>query len=184
MDQEMTAAGAEPVELADVRLVRALRQGDAAAFETIYRRCVPAVYGLARHLCGRPDEAEDLVQEVFVRAWAHRDDFQSLEHLKRWLRKVALNTWISRQTRGREPSLDELAVTGFEPVSPDPPPGTAGMDVRRALAALPPALRAVVVLFDLYGLRHDEIAELVGVTAGTSKVQLHRARQRLKEWLQ
>jgi RNA polymerase sigma-70 factor, ECF subfamily len=182
MSQGMPAAGAEPDDLADTRLVRALRAGDAAAFETVYRQRVRSVYGLAYHLCGRRAEAEELVQEVFVRAWESRGSFTSSLHLDRWLRKVALNTWINQLRRHRESSLDELTEDGvFEPAAP--PAGSAAdrLDVQRALAALPPALRAVAVLFDIYGLRHEEISELLGITTGSSKVQLHRARRRLKE---
>jgi RNA polymerase sigma-70 factor (ECF subfamily) len=184
--QEMSAAGAEPADLEDARLVRALRHGDGAAFETLYQRRRRRVYGLAYHLSGRAGEAEELVQEVFVRAWEHRGDFQSGEHLDRWLRRVAVNTWINQLRRGRETSLEELTADGPPLAGEHLPPAPVGtrLDLQRALAALPPSLRAVVVLFDVYGLRHDEISALLEITTGSSKVQLHRARQRLKEWLQ
>ena len=180
----MSAAG-EPAELEEARLVRDLGRGDAAAFETVYRRRCRSIYGLAYHLCGRHGDAEELAQEVFVRLWQHRADFASGEHLDRWLRRVTVNTWITQLRRAREPSFEALQEDGFpEPQAPPTHAGGAGVDIERALATLSPALRAVVVLFDVYGLRHEEIAELVGITAGSSKVQLHRARQRLKEWLQ
>ena len=108
------------------------------------------------------------------------------ERLDRWLRRVAVNTWINHVRRGREASLEELTADGPPLEGETLPPAPVGvrLDVERALAALPPALRAVVVLFDVYGLRHEEISGLLDITAGSSKVQLHRARQRLKEWLQ
>jgi RNA polymerase sigma-70 factor (ECF subfamily) len=181
----MASAGGEPAALEDARLVRDLGRGDVAAFETVYRRRSRAVYGLAYHLCGRHGDAEELAQEVFVRLWQHRSDVQSREHLDRWLRRVTVNTWINQLRRTREASFEALVEDGLpEPEAPAAHSGAVGLDLERALAALPPALRAVVVLFDVYGLRHDEIAELVGITAGSSKVQLHRARRRLKEWLQ
>jgi len=184
MAPAMSAAG-QPADLEEARLVRDLRQGDAAAFESVYRRRARSVYGLAYHLSGRHGEAEELAQEVFVRLWEHRADFESGEHLGRWLRKVTVNTWITHLRRAREASLDALREDGLaEPEAPPVSSGGARIDLERALAALSPALRAVVVLFDVYGLRHEEISELLDITAGSSKVQLHRARQRLKEWLQ
>jgi len=174
-------SGAAAYDLAEERWVRALRAGDGGAFEALYGRHRGRVYGLAFRLTGARAEAEELTQEVFVRAWEHRSGFESGTHLARWLRRVAVNLWINglrrREPEGEEPGADRLAGGGA-------PPSGLRLDLERAIAALPPRLRAVLLLFDLYGLRHEEIAEQLEITAGASKVQLHRARRRLQEMLQ
>ncbi len=174
-------------DVEESRLVDRLRLGDRRAFEDLYRRRLRSVYGLACRLTGDPSEAEELTQEVFVRAWENRERFKSAEHLGHWLRRVSINTWLNRVRRRRPetllPEAEDLAEgRGFDAAAL-PPHNATRIDLERALALLPPRLRAVVLLFDLYGLKHEEIANLLDMTAGSSKVQLHRARQRLKEVL-
>lgn len=174
-----------PAELVEARLVSALREGDSGAFEQLYRREVRPLYGLAMRLSCRPSEAEELTQEVFVRAWEARGSFASFAHFKNWLRRVTVNEWINRIRRQRPLALDEeggVAARGSALASPARSPGLR-IDLERALARLSPRLRAVLLLFDLYGLDHAEIGEMLGMTAGASKVQLHRARRRLRELL-
>jgi len=176
---------ADAVDLEGARLVAAARRGDEAAFEALYRRHVGQVLGLARRLAGA--DAEELVQETFARAWEHRREMRSPVHLKRWLRRVAVNLWINELRRRRfgDRRPDRAEPEAADAVAPTPArPAGLRLDLERALAALTPRLRAVVVLFDLYGLRHDEIADAMEMTPGASKVQLHRARTRLREILQ
>jgi RNA polymerase sigma-70 factor (ECF subfamily) len=175
-------------DLAEERLLRGLRRGDEPAFETLYRRHTGVVYGLAYRLTGRASDAEELTQEVFARAWEHRERFRSLDHFLRWLKRVAVNGWINdlrRKETAASKAGDDEVERDLEDGAPRVPAGSPGLrlDLERALAALSPRLRAVLLLFDLYGLRHDEIAEALGITAGASKVQLHRARTRLQEML-
>jgi RNA polymerase sigma-70 factor (ECF subfamily) len=175
------APGAPPraAEHADEDLLAALRAGDAAAFELLYRRQVRWLYALALRLTCRPSEAEELTQEVFVRAWQARASFASHDHFRHWLRRVLVNEWINATRRHRPLALDEEgegATLAGRPATPG-----LRIDLERALAMLSPRLRAVLLLFDLHGLEHAEIAELLGMTAGASKVQLHRARRRLRE---
>jgi len=118
-----------------------------------------------------------------VRAWEARGTFASLAHFKNWLRRVTVNEWINRIRRHRPLALDADDGTADEAAalaSSSAPPGLR-LDLERALAQLSPRLRAVLLLFDLYGLDHAEIGELLGMTVGASKVQLHRARRRLRE---
>ena len=176
-------SGDEPLADAD-RLVARLRRGDAGAFEALYRQLVSGVYGLAVRLAHDRSEAEELTQEVFVRAWEARVRFDSVAHLRNWLRRVLVNEWIDRARRRRDVPLDEdsRGAAAAALATPPPAPG-ARLDLARALALLSPRLRAVIVLFDLYGLDHAEIGATLGMTAGASKVQLHRARRRLRELL-
>jgi RNA polymerase sigma factor (sigma-70 family) len=179
------ATAAAPVEVEEAGLIRRLGAGDVRAFETLYRRHCGGLHGLALRLTCRRAEAEDLTQEVFLKAWEHRAQFQSADHWRHWLRRVAVNTWLN-QVRRRRPLLfdDEQALLDAEARSaPAPPHPGMRLDLERALAALPERLRAVVVLFDIYGLRHEEIGEFLAVKAGSSKVMLHHARRRLREML-
>jgi RNA polymerase sigma-70 factor (ECF subfamily) len=176
----------ETTERGPDRLVADLRRGDAGAFEALYRQLVAWVFGLAVRLAHDRNEAEELTQEAFVRVWEARSRFDSALHLRNWLRRVTVNQWIDRARRNRGVSLDDegpgaAAATSALAV-PAATPG-ARLDLERALALLSPRLRAVLVLFDLYGLDHAEIGATLGMTAGASKVQLHRARRRLRELL-
>jgi RNA polymerase sigma-70 factor (ECF subfamily) len=174
-------AAAERAEPEEARWIAGLRGGDAEAFERLYRRRVGALYGLARRLTADVAQAEELVQEVFVRAWERRERFHNVAHFVRWLRQVAIHTWINQLRRARPEAFDDDGGADL-PAPPPPPPG-ARLDLERALARLPPGLRTVLVLFDVYGLSHHEISGHLGISAGASKVQLHRARRRLKEML-
>ncbi|MGE0641142.1 MAG: RNA polymerase sigma factor [Thermoanaerobaculia bacterium] len=167
------------------RLMERFRSGDESAFEQIYRREEGRLYAFALRLAQRPDEAADLVQGVFVKAWEHRRRIESVEHLSRWLRRVVVNDWINGLRRPRVLSLEpvEEGEPSFDPPAPPVRRSTIRLDLERAIATLSPRLRAVFLLFDLHGHNHEEIAGLLGITAGASKVQLHRARTKLKEVL-
>lgn len=175
-----------PADFEAERLVAALRRGDADAFEALYRRTIGTVYGLAWRLTCRSSDAEELAQEVFVRAWEHREQMKSHSHFVHWAKRVAVHCWINELRKKRPSALNSAA----DPLDDDPSllgtvpaPSGLALDLERAMAALSPRLRAVVTLFDLYGSTHEEIGELLGMTPGGSKVQLHRARTRLREAL-
>jgi len=174
-----------PVSPEDARLLAGLCRGDELAFEMLYRRHVGLLFGLALCLTSKRAEAEDLTQEVFVRAWENRATFQSLDHFVHWLRRVAVNSWINRLRKRKELELptDEDGVLTTEIEGPPASAPTVRLDLASALARLTPRLRAVALLFDLYGFGHDEIGEMLDMTPGASKVQLHRARRRLREML-
>ena len=173
---------ADPARLEDARLIRAFREGDATAFESLYRRLRGRVFGLAVRLTGSRTEGEEMTQEVFVRAWEHRRKIESVLHFERWLRGVTIHRWINALRRhDPEPPDDEQAIERVGTPAGSP---AARVDLERAIAALPPRLRAVLLLFDLYGLSHQEVADHLDITVGASKVQLHRARRRLQESLQ
>lgn len=175
-----------PVAFDEARLLAGLRRGDESAFEALYRRHVGLLHGLAYRLTSRSSEAEELTQEVFVRAWEHRADFHSVDHFVHWLRRVAVNSWINRLRKRRElelPTDDDGNETTEAQAPPDCAPAIR-LDLEAALARLSPRLRAVALLFDLYGYGHEEIGAMLEMTPGACKVQLHRARRRLREMLQ
>lgn len=159
------------------------RDGDRDAFERLYRSHVDRVHGLARRMAGR-GSADDLTQEVFIRAWEKLDSFRGDAAFGTWLHRLAVNLILSRRTRER--TREARRVEGPRLMSQLPgrsaPPGLR-LDFEAAIARLPGGAREVFVLFDVEGYGHREIGTLLGISEGTSKSQLHRARMLLREHL-
>jgi len=169
----------------ELRLVRQAQNGDLVAFERLYRENERKVFGLCYRLAGNPELAEELTQEVFVRAWRKLASFRGDSAFSSWLYPLTVNVALSeRRSRRRR---DARIVATEDPASleraPRPPAPEAGFDLEKAMAALPPGARAVFVLHDVEGRTHEEIAGLLGLAPGTSKAQLHRARRLLREAL-
>lgn len=162
--------------------VRRARDGDSAAFEALYREHAGRVYALCLRLSGDTVRARELVQDVFVRAWQRLGTFQGEAAFGTWLHRVAVNEVLmafrSERRRWAEP-LDDGAV---EPAARAAPPGLR-LDLEAAIAALPPGARAVLVLHDIEGYNHGEIATLMSIAEGTSRAHLFRARRLLREAL-
>lgn len=168
------------------RLVDQAKAGDMTAFEELYRRNVGRVFALCMRMAGDASLAEELAQDVFVRAWEKLGTFRGDSAFSSWLHPLTVNVALTeRRSRRRRTSrvmtTDDL--TPFEKPTRAPGP-EAGMDLEKALASLPPGARSVFVLHDVEGYQHNEIAELTGVAEGTSKAQLHRARRMLREALE
>jgi RNA polymerase sigma-70 factor (ECF subfamily) len=171
---------------AEWRLVRKAQSGDLQAFERLYRENERRVYALCLRLSSDPALAEELTQEVFIRAWKKLGSFRGQSAFSSWLYPLTVNVARSeRRSRRRRlarvfPTDD---VAALEP-PPRPPRPEVGFDLEKAMATLPPGARAVFVLHDVEGRTHEEIASLLGLASGTSKAQLHRARRLLREALE
>ena len=158
--------------------------GDAAAFERLYRTHVPRILALARRMAGA-DSADELAQDVFVRAWQKLGLFRGESSLATWLHRLAVNVIIER-FRALGTARDRFLTDGDEAITKMPAPTEAvrgwdaGMDLHGAVNRLPPGARAVFMLHDVEGYKHEEIGTLLGVSVGTSKSQLHRARMTLR----
>lgn len=158
--------------------------GDTAAFERLYRSHVPRILALTRRMAGA-DRADDLTQDIFVRAWQKLRLFRGDSSLATWLHRLAVNVIIEHFRvlgTARErflPDGDDVLTRLAAPT--DTARGWhASMDLDVAVERLPPGARAVFVLHDVEGYRHHEIGALLGVSVGTSKSQLHRARMSLR----
>ena len=167
----------------DDGLIEQAIAGDARAFERLYRRHSARVYGLCLRISGDPVRASELTQEAFVRAWENLGSFRGERPFEFWLRKIAVNASLvsirSARRRGRwEVVSDDMDEHGADHDGP-----AAGMDLEAAIAALPAQARAVLVLHDIEGFHHEEIAEQMNIAEGTSKAHLHRARKLLREAL-
>lgn len=158
--------------------------GDVHAFERLYRTHVARVHSLARRMLGA-DDADEATQDAFVRAWEKLGTFRGEAAFGTWLHRLAINVCLGRRgQRGRdrerlrdgEPVFATLAARRETP--------ELHLDFESALSRLPNGAREVFVLHDVEGFKHWEIAEMLGVTAGTSKAQLHRARVALRRYLE
>ncbi|MEW6320592.1 MAG: RNA polymerase sigma factor [Acidobacteriota bacterium] len=166
-------------------VVRAAR-GDAAAFERVYRAHMPRVFNLARRMAG-PEAAEELTQDIFVRAWQKLATFRGESAFGTWLHRLAVNVIVERfRTLGtaRARLLDDGEAVLDRAADTRPARSVdVGLDLEAAIARLPEGARTVFVLHDVEGYRHEEIGSLLGVSTGTSKSQLHRARMTLRGYL-
>ena len=170
---------------AELRLVRAAQDGDLAAFERLYRDNERKVFGLCFRLSSDPALAEELTQEVFVRAWRKLKSFRGESAFSSWLYPMTVNVALSERRSHKRRTARIVATE--DPASleraPRGPAPEAGFDLEKAMRALPPGARAVFVLHDVEGRTHEEIAAILGLAAGTSKAQLFRARRLLREAL-
>jgi RNA polymerase sigma-70 factor, ECF subfamily len=171
----------------DIALVERCRSGDLAAFEELYRAHAGKLFSVACRMVGNPADAEDLLQEIFLSAHRKLDGFRGESALGTWLYRLATNHCLDH-LRSRAARMNQLTD------ALDDEPGQAAgrnlaeqtvtkMDLERALARLPEGCRAAFVLHDVQGLEHREVAEVLGVAEGTSKSQVHKARQRLRALL-
>lgn len=154
---------------------------DQRAFEQLYRRHCDRIYALCWRMCGGDASvADDMLQEAFVRAWNKLEMFRGESKFSTWLHRLTVNVILSdkrirvkRLLREQEMSEGiEHGLVGLQDV-------TAGLrqDLEMAIAALPERARSVLVLYDIEGYQHAEIAEMTGMAIGSSKAQLHRARK-------
>jgi RNA polymerase sigma-70 factor (ECF subfamily) len=171
-------------------LVAAAKDGDQGAFEELVRATYAETYTLAYRLTGDEEDARDVVQETYLRAYRGLKRFRGDAQFSTWLYRITANcaaTQLGRRSRHRHEELeDDAPVVDLRPGA-DPELHAATGDLRRdlqvALRELPPRLRAVVVLRDVYDLPHEAIAAELGISESAAKVRLHRARRKLRERL-
>jgi len=159
---------------------------DPAAFEALYRAHYRHVYAVTLRMTCDASRAEDLTQEVFVRVWQKLPTFRGESALSTWIHTVAVRTTL--ESMRSESRREARVMTTDEPgryaaEARRAMPETA-VDLERAIAALPPGARNVLLLHDVNGYRYHEIAEMLGVSLGTVKSQLNRARRLMMEALE
>lgn len=167
----------------DVALAAA---GDRRAFERLYRLHVSRVFSLCVRMLNDRIRAEELTQDVFVRAWEKLHLFRGEAAFGTWLYRMTVNVVLNaRKTEGRLRSRfqDDDEGDGMDALPARPLAPGDRMDLDAAIAKLPRGARRVFILYDVEGYKHEEIAEMLGVTTGATKAQLHRARLLLREAL-
>ena len=167
-------------------LVRRAQNDDHAAFDVLYGQHVGRVFAVCLRMSASRPEAERLTQDVFVRAWQRLKTFRGDSAFGSWLYRLAVNVVLEdgRSTRRRDAHLavvpEPEVLEGQHGASPH---DDDRMDLERAIASLPPGARQVLVLHDIEGYKHEEIARMTGSAVGSVKAQLHRARRLLRERL-
>jgi RNA polymerase sigma-70 factor, ECF subfamily len=174
-----------PEGIAD-ELLEDCRAGDLAAFEKLYEREAPRMKSVALNLLGNVGDAEDAVQETFLKIYRGAKTFRGGASFSTWIYRVTLNTCYDalrrRKSRPAGPSLEspDGRETFAAPSGSDHPLRLA---LEKSVARLPPKQRAVFLLFEVEGFTHGEIARILGIPEGTSKTFLFDAKKKLQRWL-
>ncbi len=174
--------------------IRLAQQGDAAAFETIYRRFAPRVYAICLRMLHDPNDAEDALQQTFLHLLRTIQTFRGASAFSTWLHRLTINL-VLMSLRRKKPafvSLDDVLPDDDQEIAPvcqiaQPDLQLMGLadriTIEAAIDHLPQGYKRIFLLHDVQGYRHDEIAKILGRTVGNSKSQLHKARKRLREIL-
>lgn len=184
-----TVTGERIQPVSDVELARAAAAGDSEAFEKLYEQHRRRVYSLCLRMLGNVSQAEDLTQEVFLQVFKKIGSFRGDSAFTTWLHRLTVNQ-VLMHLRRRGVKLEHTSEGGdFTDVVETPLQSTRRISMvdrlalEKAISELAPGYRTVFVLHDVEGYEHEEISDLLGVTVGTSKSQLHKARMRLREFL-
>lgn len=173
----------------DVELCRATGEGDITAFEVLYSRFYRRTYGLCLRMTANQTEAEDLTQEVFVQLYKKAASFRGESAFATWLHRMTVNQVLmyfrKRSYKNEKTSIDgdlpDQIVTGSG--NPSKMQVVDRIALNNAIAKLPPGYRSVFLLHDVQGFEHEEVARRMGISVGTSKSQLHKARLKLRSLL-
>ena len=158
------------------------RAGDMGAFRCVYDAHVGRVHALALRMTADPERAEDLTQEVFLRAWSKRHTLRNGDAFTAWITRAAVNLIVSRNRHHLRRSSREVAMPECRE-APDRAPVrdlAEAVDLEHAIGRLPPSAREVFVLHDVEGFTHEEIDRMAGIAPGTPKAHLRRARMLLR----
>jgi RNA polymerase sigma-70 factor (ECF subfamily) len=166
----------------DPVLVAAARGGDRRAFDELVRATYRHVYTLALRLTANTEDARDVTQEVYLRAYRGLAGFRGDATFDTWLHRITVNCALSARTRGARHRHEPLELQPEQAVEVDSVGERHALRdlLEAAVAELPPRLRAVVVLHDIYDLPHEAIGAELGISANAAKIRLHRARRRLR----
>ena len=174
----------------EAKLVAAAKAGERDAFDQLVKATYAEVYTLAYRLTGNEEDARDVVQDAYFRAFRSLKRFRGDSRFSTWMYRITANcasTYLTRRRKGRHEQLSDDDSHRDERPEVDPEQmAEAGLlrdRMTAALADLPPLLRSVVVLRDVYDLPHEAIASELGITEAAAKVRLHRARRKLRERL-
>jgi RNA polymerase sigma-70 factor (ECF subfamily) len=159
------------------------RAGDVQAFEALYRANIDRVYALCLRMTANVAEAEDCAQDAFIQAWQQLAKFRGDSAFGTWLHRVAVNAVLGRMRKARRERDRVDAVIDIAPAPQSIGDDADFQDLEKAMDCLPAGARHVFVLNAVYGYSHDETGAMLGIAAGTSKAQLHRARRLLAEQL-
>ena len=167
------------------RLIERAKNGDLRAFEEVYKQYGRKLFGLCLRMCGNEADAEELMQEIFMNLLGKIKTFRGDAKFSTWLYRVGVNTCIShlRRRRIQQIPLDE-ELESSPVMGVNAPPLLQRESLKRALAELPAGYKSAVIMHDIQGFNHREIADVMGISIGASKSQLFKARRRLRELIE
>lgn len=169
--------------LSEAQIIRKASAGDGPAIRQLYERYSPRVYAVVRRIAGDDDLAQDYAQEAWIRAIRALPTFRGDSRFSTWLHRIAVNAALqalrrSKTRRERQaPMPESIAV---RPLSRD---SLLEVRLESAMDRLPEGMREILILHDVEGYTHEEIGETLGVTSGTSKSQLFKARAKMRDML-
>jgi RNA polymerase sigma-70 factor, ECF subfamily len=168
--------------MTETELIRRAQAGEEAALRTLYRRYAPRVNAVVRRMAGDDALAEDWAQEAWMRVFRALPEFRGDSAFTTWLHRVAVNSAL-QGLRSRSRHDQRETVLPAERAGPPAAPPVLRVALERAVGRLPEGMRQVLVLHDVEGFTHEEIGEMLGIAAGTSKSQLFKARAKMREFL-
>jgi RNA polymerase sigma-70 factor (ECF subfamily) len=160
---------------------RFVADGDELAFSALYRLHTPVMFRIAARMLGGEEAAAEIIQESWIRAAQRLASFRWESRLQTWLIAIVINCCREELRRGNAAKSDPADECDL---GKDGPPLNARIDLERALARLPEGFREILLLHDVEGFTHDEIAQVLAIEPSTSRSQLSRARAAMREWLE
>jgi RNA polymerase sigma-70 factor (ECF subfamily) len=170
----------------DHAIMRRIQQEDFSAFEELVDRYKGRLVNVINRMLNNQNEAEDLVQETFLRVWTHRQDYDFSYCLSTWIYTIALNLAKNELRKHRKFkffNLGEMTEKGLELPDPKMGPSALGHMLQQAITTLPPKYKTAFLLRDVEQMSYEEVAQILGVPLGTVKSRVNRARAVLKEHL-
>jgi RNA polymerase sigma-70 factor (ECF subfamily) len=169
--------------MTDLELIRQAQDGDAFAIRELYRQHSGRVFSVVRRLAGDDALAEDWAQEAWVRVFRALPGFRGESRFTTWLHRIAVNSALHGRRWRERRARHETSMPAGIPEGSSQDQTVLRLRLEKALEKLPDRMRQVLVLHDVEGYTHEEIGEFLGVTAGTSKSQLFKARARMRDFL-
>jgi RNA polymerase sigma-70 factor (ECF subfamily) len=165
------------------QLIRLAAEGDARAIRVLYDRYAPRVYAVVRRIAADEDLAQDYAQEAWIRAIRALPTFRGDARFSTWLHRIAVNAALQSLRRAETRTKRESPVSEEIPFAPEQADSLLQKRLQEALDDLPEGMREVLILHDVEGYTHEEIGDVLGVTSGTSKSQLFKARAKMRALL-
>jgi RNA polymerase sigma-70 factor (ECF subfamily) len=173
--------------LEEADFVERSRRGDARAMEAIYERFKRPLFNLAFRFTYNSTVAEDLLQDIFIKVFTHLDDVQNVETFSGWIYRIGLNTCYSYLRGKKVEAQKSIPLSEIEGKIEEACYDTQEKEMKKpldeAIQSLPEKLKAIFLLHDVQGFKHEEIAKTLGCSVGTSKSQLFKARMRIRQFL-
>ncbi|MGW8265731.1 MAG: RNA polymerase sigma factor [Longimicrobiales bacterium] len=169
--------------MTEAQIIRQACEGNGKAVRALYERYSPRVYAVVRRIAGDDDLAQDYAQEAWIRAVRALPTFRGDSRFSTWLHRIAVNSALQALRKADTRTRREGPMPEAVPVDPVQGDTLLGDLLERAMDQLPNGMRQVLILHDVEGYTHEEIGEFLGVSAGTSKSQLFKARAKMRELL-